>query len=164
MPAVKAPKPLVIMDEDGYYFLIFPSGVAVRLEDEDISNVPELRDIRESGAADKRSEIVGNVVTLCELVDCEHCDDGKVEGEAKTNERIDTMYANAWAMTGCERVRVLPDPAIVVGIANDGFANAAGFTGGPAELAAIWSDLLREHGIEPEDKHFGWNFVSVQNR
>ena len=81
MPAVKAPKPLVIMDEDGYYFLIFPSGVAVRLEDEDISNVPELRDIREAGAADKRSEIVGNVVTLCELVDCEHCDDGKAEGD-----------------------------------------------------------------------------------
>lgn len=74
-------KPLVIMDEDGYYFRLFPSGVAVSLSDEDLANVPELRDIREAGAADKRSQIVGNVVTLCELVDCARCDDGKLTGD-----------------------------------------------------------------------------------
>lgn len=73
--------PLVIMDEDGYYFLLFPSGVAVLLDDDDLANVPELRDIRETGAADKRSEIVGNVVTVCELVDCENCDGGKRTGD-----------------------------------------------------------------------------------
>lgn len=79
------------------------------------------------------------------------------------NERIDTMYANAWAMTGCQRVRVLPDPAIVVGVAHDSFAAHAGFTGGPEDIAAIWRELLVGYGIEPGDEHFGWNYVSVQN-
>ena len=74
-------KPLVIMDEDGYYYLIFPSGVAVPLSESDLHDVPSMRDIREAGAADKRSEIVGNVVTLCELTDCDHCDDGKLTGD-----------------------------------------------------------------------------------
>ena len=70
-----------------------------------------------------------------------------------------TMYAWAFALAGCRRVKVLASPAISVGADHAGeFLAGEGFTG---DIGAVWADLLAAHGVTPHDGAFSWNYASV---
>jgi glycosyltransferase involved in cell wall biosynthesis len=76
--------------------------------------------------------------------------------------KLDTAMSYSFADTGCQRVRVVDTPLIVVGAnhANEALAHVK-WSG---DMNAVWRELLACYGVQdigPE--HFAWNFVSVQN-
>ena len=76
--------------------------------------------------------------------------------------KLDTAMSYSFGDTGCQRVRVIDQPLIVVGAnhANEALAHIK-WSG---DMGAVWQDLLTCYGVQhigPE--HFAWNFVSVQN-
>ena len=73
--------PLVIMDEDGYFYLIFQSGVAAALKDDDLTAAGDLLLLREAEVVDKSASIAGPTVTICNLVKCVECDYGWRRGD-----------------------------------------------------------------------------------
>jgi glycosyltransferase involved in cell wall biosynthesis len=75
--------------------------------------------------------------------------------------KLDTAMSYSFADTGCQRVRVIDKPLIVVGAnhANEALAHIK-WSG---DMGAVWQELLACYGVQdigPE--HFAWNFVSVQ--
>jgi hypothetical protein len=74
-------------------------------------------------------------------------------------EKAASLYGNAFAYTGCKRIKVHATPAIRVGCDHAGEFVAA--TNPNIDVIAVWSDLLTGLGIEPSDSALSWNFVTV---
>jgi hypothetical protein len=75
--------------------------------------------------------------------------------------KLDTAMSYSFADTGCQRVRVIDKPLIVVGAnhANEALAHI-NWSG---DMGAVWQELLACYGVQDiGPQHFAWNFVSVQ--
>ena len=82
-----------------------------------------------------------------------------VDMEAGTA-HLGSMYAHAFALTGCHRVRVLASPCIQIGASHGGeFLEQSGFTG---DVGQVWHELLAAYGIDVTEESFSWNFVAAR--
>jgi glycosyltransferase involved in cell wall biosynthesis len=160
-----APWLWIIGDDD----LILPGGVAqvlAAIDDDDADRLILLSDKAPQAAAGVRGTIADIAAADPALPIAATLITANVQRRAALDieaaeQRLETKYGQAWAVTTCKRVRVLDVPIMSVG------ANHAG-EGVPDGYLARWPEIMRElladgYGLDEHPGAFAWNYVTAAN-